>query len=407
MTGLNAAVVLSVLVLLLPARALPVGASSDSTTTTLANSCASSVSVNNPDTISGATNNALSSAAYSQGILGYYNVTYNSIFETGHFTSAFPQCSHDVTSYNVVFIVHNSTGGDAGALVVGETASLAVTGYTIQPPVYANTNNPVWSGQEVSDSSQTFEAVSADWTQSTPSAPSDSGDVGCGAPETCNLALWVGLIDNSQGLSDGYLDQAGTFANCNTSSSSSTTCSSYTYHAFYEALDDDANQAVLCNSTANGGDVTLSGGDAISADVWSGAYYGGSSSTYYFYVDDTSSGTYCSMSLTDSGGNARTYGEAMAENYEQGPINSKYVKLADFNNPSFTDANIYLTSSTHGYFNDYATATTNMVNQASTLGVCSGAITDATGGSLNSVGDFSVTWDTSKNTPFWGIYCPA
>jgi hypothetical protein len=408
LSGMNAMITLFVLALLIVTRGVSAAADSNTTPSTTNESCASSVSLNNTTANAQAKENALGSSAYSQGILGYYNATYSSIFQIGHFTEGFPGCTHVVQSDNVVFLLHNSTGGIAGLLVVAETPSLVVSGFVVRTQIaYANTNNPIWAGQEVQAISggqaQTIEDVGADWTQPTPSPPSDSGDVGCGTPETCNLALWVGLIDNSQGQSDNHLDQAGTIANCNTSSSSSTTCSSYTYDAFYEVLDQEP--IIECNSTANGGDVSLYGGDSVTASVENEAFVGGNSYYYDFYVEDTSDSSYCNMEQEDPDMNAPTYAEAMAENYEQGPINGVYVKLADFSNPSFSDATIYLTSTSYGTFNDYTTASTNMYNQHKVLDVCTGGTTDVTAGSLNQYGDFSLTWDTSINTPYWGVYC--
>src|SRR5271155_1264689 len=76
--------------------------------------------------------NAMASSLYSLGIASYYQPTYSSIFQIDKAISTSP-CEEQVESYNVVFVLHNSTGSIVDNLVISESQSLSILGSSIQP----------------------------------------------------------------------------------------------------------------------------------------------------------------------------------------------------------------------------------------------------------------------------------
>ncbi len=223
-----------------------------------------------------AINNAMNAQDYVQGVTGYQNVVYSSIFQIDKTIAPYPACTEEVLSYNVVFTLHNSTGGWAGNLVITESQNMTVIGSSLQAqPVLANNIYPDWAGYEVPanpGATQAVYAADSYFTQPTAVYPTTPG--GCGNAGVCNLVTWVGLENQMGGA--GYLNQDGTTVYCTVSG---TTCSNQ-YFAWYEIL--PAIWTVCKPST--GGAVSISGGDTIYASVTNEAALGLSNSKYDFYI---------------------------------------------------------------------------------------------------------------------------
>jgi len=332
--------------------------------------------------------NAESSAYYSEGITGFYNPTFNSVFEIAETVVPYPTCTVEVESVNVVFALHNSTGGWAEYLVITENPSLASIGSTTQTQAMYSTNTyENWAGYEVSGNSQaswTVEYAYSYWTQPTPTYPTSGG---CGSAGVCNVDTWVGLED-AHGATNSQLDQDGIWANC---TPSGTTCTD-SYTAWYESL--IAGGLIQC-TPSTGGSVAVNGGDTIYAQTVNDAYNGGSSSTYDFEVTDTtdSPAQSCIASITgDTGMTAPIYGDFMTETGET-TVNGYYEPLAGFSTDGFYFASMYVQQiGSFSHIDTLYPYGSNMENY------CPTGVLNVGVGSLSSSGTFTNTYYSNQYT---------
>jgi hypothetical protein len=374
-----------------------------------------------------AVKNAQNSGYYTQGVVSYFNPTYNSIFEIAKTTVPYPTCTEEVQSFNVVFALHTSDGAWARYLVITENQALTVIGSDYQTD-YGNASpgpqgsTGFWSGYEVQTSSSspaTILIADSDFTEPTPSYPS----TGCEDSDACAMVTWVGLTDRSQaGL--GNLAQDGTLSAC-----VSSTCNG-THYAWYQLLGVTGKQGnpwTQCTSST-GGAVTITAGDTIYAQTENDYYNGGSSTNYDFYVEDVSNGTSClSNGNSYTQMSSPTYGEFIVENpiYCNGfsncgngcgsfgnPPTTTCDSLPEFNTVPFSGAEIYSTH--YGYINAYSFPTSSITmhnepdDSSDTWGSCdnsNGFTTNASPGSLSGYGDFTVSWSSSQYTPFSDTGC--
>jgi len=348
---------------------------------------------------------AANSQEYVQEAAGYQNVSYSSIFQIDKTIAPYPKCTEEVLSYNIVFTLHSNSGRWAGYLVITENQNLSVMGAQVQTGFGMAAIDTTWSGYEVQGNSGgtqgIYEAIS-DFTQPTPSYPS----TGCADSGACSMATWVGLTDASHG-STGNLAQDGTFANCVNSG-----CTAK-YFAFYELL---PASWIACTAS-NGGAVTISGGDTIEAATTNEAITLGYNYLYQFYIYDVTSGTSCYVTGQNySAMTTPTRGEFIVENpiYCNGGTTCTCYpsygcdSLPVFATVSFTGAEIY-TGGNLGYINSYITGAYTMANKDNSLGIygyCPGsAVTNVNYGTLNSVGDFTMTYSASNYTPEYNTGC--
>ncbi len=356
-----------------------------------------------------AISNALSSQDYQNATAEYGKVTYESIFQVAKTEVPYPYCTEKVLSYNVVFTLFNNAGDWAGKLVVVENRTLAVTGYLFQTVFGSATTSGKWSGYEVQTSSSnpaTIYVSSSYFTQATPYYPSG----GCSDSGECAMATWVGLTDTSL-ASSGNLVQDGTWAVCVNSGCKPT------YFAWYEML--PGSSFTQCSG------VSIGGGDTIYSSVYNEAQNpGGSNTKYDIYVDDTTSSTSCSTTLTDTLMTAPSYGDFIHENPKwcsTGPSCTCFVypsagngcdSLPGFTTGTSTEVDFSTAfiegGSTYGYINSFSPNSITMQNQPSNgnYGQCTGSLTtNAYPGSISGNGDFAVDYSSSDYTPWWNTGC--
>ncbi len=352
---------------------------------------------------SAAIDNAISSQGYIQSAAAYSNVTYSSIFQIDKTTVPYPICTEKVLSYNVVFTLHNNTGGWAGQLVITENQNLTVLGSAIRSQFVSATNSwKLYSGYQVQANSGATQAIYeaySEWTQPGAGYPS----VGCGSYGACDVATWVGLTD-AQNVASTNLNQDGTWVTCTPSGG---TCSD-TYYAWYEIV---SNGGGLTQCTAtNGGSVSLNPGDTILAWTENEAAYGGSSSKYDFYVADLTTSTSCYVyGQSDSTLTSPKYGLFVLENGEMcSSLSGPCAYLATFGTSStvsFSSAEIY-TGGSLTDINSFTFGAYNMENQAGVYPFCYGSFTtDVSYGNLGSGGDFTLTYGSSQYTGAWDTNC--
>jgi hypothetical protein len=336
----------------------------------------------------------LDSPQYSQSSQAYTSLSYNSIFQIDRQIST-SSCKEEVLSYNVVFTLHNSTGGWAGYLVITEKQNMTVEGSQLQTQNgMARNTNTHWSGYEVkanSGASQPVYAAGSYFVQPTVSYPSG----GCANSNSCNLGAWVGLTDSTL-ATGGNLAQDGTVADCINSGCTPS------YFAFYEML---PAQWVQCTAS-NGGAVTISGGDQIYASTTNEAETGGSNTKYDFYIADTTSLTSCYMGgQSYSAMSSPKFGEFIVENPSQCSSQNVCDSLAAFGTAPYSAATIY-TGGSFSTINNFYTGAYDMANQAGTFPFCYGTATvNVSYGSLNSAGSFTMTYGSSQYTPVYNAGC--
>jgi hypothetical protein len=398
-SNLKAAGIFVVLVLLVAGRGIPAGSAEVADNSAPPGTCASAIqqaydSMNQTT----ATGNAQNSSEYSQGTAQIHNPTFNSIFQIEKTTVPYPTCTVRVLSNNVVFTLHNSKGVWAGYLVITEGQNLTVIGSSLQNQTQSATNYSTnWSGYQASSSGTpptytVYEAESS-FTQPTVSLPSND----CGSANQCNLATWLGLEDEL-GAGDTHLVQAGTYGFCNYVSGSS--CSSTSYEAWYQAGSSSAS--IICDSSTNGGSVSVSGGDSMYAYVTNEAINNGGSDTKYdFYIDDETSSTSCSMTETYTSMTAPLYGAFIEEN-EETPQGSYYDPLAKFTGSSFSGADIYENGAFQG-INGVVASSLDMHN--GNYPTCSTYVDNIDAGTLSNPGDFSTTFNSNDYTPPYPNHC--
>jgi hypothetical protein len=341
-----------------------------------------------------AISNAIGSREFVNDAVGYQNITFSSIFQIDKTTKPYPTCTEQVLSYNVVFTLHNSTGGWAANLVITESQNLAVLGSSLQTQAVSFANHYVdWGGYEAYTSSlATIDYAASYFYQ--PTAAGLSG--GCGSSGTCNIGTWVGL-ESALGGPNGGLAQDGTGVDC---VASGTSCTSSSYFAWYELLVSGGG-ATIC-SPSTGGTVTPSGGDLIFASTTNEALNSGSNTKYDFYIDDTNSLTSCYMAGNSYTSMATpTYSAFIVENAKQ-LANGYFDPLAGFGTAPFVGATIY-TGGSYSTINNFVTSASNMENSADILGICSPTLTTNVGyGGLSSSGSFTMTYASSQYTPSYG-----
>ena len=344
--------------------------------------------------------NALSSSFYATGVSSYVAPTFNSIFQIDKGTSPYPTCTEKVENYNVVFTLHNSTGGWAGYLVITESQNLAVIGssYQLQRVVstqyYGN-----WAGFEFEGNTGATQAIylsESYYTQPTISYPT----YGCSyaGGNECNISVWTGLED-TLGATDGKLAQAGSDAFCPVSNSA---CSTTVYYGFYQT--GASSSSVLC--TTGSGGLNISGGDSIFAYTENGVAYGGSSSEYSFGITDNSNSESCIASnVSYSSLPSPTWAPFIVENALTSCACEPLGGFGSSNTVSFSSAEIDTGGSTN-YVNNYAWASSIMQNRAYSGGSCSGSeVTNVSYGSVNSGGDLTMTYSSNQYTPYYYEFC--
>lgn len=343
--------------------------------------------------------NAKASDLYSQGVASFYQPTFNSIFQIDKGTNS---CEEDVESYNVVFVLHNSTGSTVANLVISESQSLSILGSSIQPDNHAVNSNPLpqahYAGYSVAAStSQTIDVYTTyiEYNQSTAQYPSSN----CQNSLPCYVSTWTGLTDEGNG--GGNIVQDGTTAECKGSSS----CSSTSYFAWYETV---GTNGVYENCTAsNGGAVTISSGDDIYAYVLNNYYNGGSNSSYTVFVEDLRTDTSCDVGdVSFSTMTAPTWAEWITE-LPMYPSGEFKASLAEFGTVSFTNL-AFENSSTgnnispytayqDGYYESF-TFESGVCNPSCSSN-CSSITQNISTNTMDSSGDFTNHWDSSTNTP--------
>ncbi|HXN60862.1 MAG TPA: G1 family glutamic endopeptidase [Acidimicrobiales bacterium] len=234
-----------------------------------------------------------------------------------------------------------------------------------------------WSGY--ADVSETYNSVSASWTEPTVNCSSGTllgslgsgllgglsagslGTVGTsllGGPSAA-AAFWVGL----DGYNSSSVEQLGTDSDCDGSTP--------TYYAWYEMYPNPSED--LSNP--------VSPGDSLTASVVT------SGSDYTLSIKDNTKGW--SYSTTQSGDFDRSSAEVIAEAPEEcTEILCSEIPLADFGQVNFTGSAVSDSSGTSGGLSAFPA---DEITMASSTGT-----TEATPSSLNDAGaDFSVTWNNS------------
>ncbi len=233
-----------------------------------------------------------------------------------------------------------------------------------------------WSGY--ADVSETYDSVSASWTEPTVSCSStslgglgsgllggiSSGSLGglgsslLGGPSAA-AAFWVGL----DGYNSSSVEQLGTDSDCDGSTP--------TYYAWYEMY---PNPSVDLSNP-------VSPGDSLTASVVTNG------TDYTLSIKDNTQGwTY---STTQSGDFDRSSAEVIAEApSECTEIFCSEIPLADFGQVNFTGSAVSDSSGTSGGLSAFPADEITMAGSTGS--------TEATPSSLNDAGaDFSVTWDNS------------
>jgi hypothetical protein len=268
--------------------------------------------------------NARFSSLYSQGVTSYYQPTFNSIFQIDS-TISTSTCEQQVESYNVVFVLHNSTGSVVANLVISESQGLAILGSSIQPDQRANTvDSEGYAGYDASPGSgiDTY-ASYIEYNQSDAQYPS----TGCENDVACEVSTWTGLTDQSNG--DGDIVQDGTTGECGPSS----TCTA-SYFAWYETFDASTQVGAVVDCVSGNNDTTVSSDNTIETNVINNVLYSESDSTYSINIDDVTSNTSCyAGDISFSTMTAPTYAEWITELPYDGPTD---VSLAKFGTVSFT-----------------------------------------------------------------------
>ncbi len=346
-----------------------------------------------------AVNNAISSQEYVQGIIGYQEVTFNSIFQIDKTIAPYPTCTEQVLSFNVVFTLYNATSRLTSNLVITENSNLTVIGSSLQVnPGTATNYSTNWSGYVAyanSGGTQEITKSTVEWTQPTASVPS----TGCGSGSHCEISNWASLMNGSTGPNYGF-EQAGTTVECEDSSGSCTN----TYFAWY---DSPPAMFVECSSgSGGGGAVTISGGDTINATVFNDAYFGGNDKLYIFYVTDENSDTSCYVATTQYMTDP-TYAGFILENAN---VVQDYASdpLAEFGTSSFSTASITTGAvSSSRTINNFYTSALEMQNSELVGSGCSATYVDdnVLYGSLSSGGSFTETWNSSQFTPVYVTGC--
>ena len=348
-----------------------------------------------------ATANALASNLYSQGVASYYQPTFNSIFQIDKTISIF-SCAQQVQSYNVVFVLHNSTGSIVDNLVITESADLSVLGSSIQPDRPVNTNTGNNAGYEVYYTGTTHYIYSTytDYTQPTPDYPNPP-PASCANSGACYVNSWTG-IGTGPYNSGSYVAQAGTSAWCN---HGGCTVSNFeaAYFAWYEILA-PGGTTVTCD-TGFGGHVNLSGGDDIYTYTINNYYSGGPGGNleYTFNIQDMTSGTSCYVNNVPDNG------------YVTGPTYAYYITEIPFDcgGNGCTLAKFGTVSFTGATYNDYSDGANYYINTAISAnhyvfdqmengvlsGICSNVVQNIITSSPSTGGGFTNTYQSSANTP--------
>jgi hypothetical protein len=338
--------------------------------------------------------NAEASSLYSSGVASYYQPTFNSIFQIAKGTSS---CQEDVESYNVVFVLHNSSGSIVDNLVITESQNLSVLGSSVQPDRVVNSpttyDQPKYAGYSASPSSggtiDTYATYIA-YNQSSAGYPTG----GC-VSGRCYVSTWTGLANNGQ--STGDIAQDGTTADCKGNG-----CTSQ-YFAWYETVG-TGGAYVNCSST-HGGYITISTDDDIYAYVQNNFYNGGSDSTYTAYIEDLSnSDESCYVGdISFSAMTAPTWAEWITEL----PDYLGTQPLAKFGTVSFTDQ-AFENASTSDNISPYAayqkTGYSYLFYFESGAScaypcVCDDFVQNIATSSMTSSGDFKNHYLSSTNTP--------
>ena len=341
-----------------------------------------------------AISNALHSSLYSQGVASYYQPTYNSIFQIDH-TISKSTCAQQVESYNVVFLLHNSTGSIVANLVITESEDLSILGSLIQADnrtVNSNTINAnSYAGYSVSANSAATDNIYSTYTeyiQPTVSYPS----TGCGTSDKCYVSSWTGLTDTYD--SSGYIAQDGTTGECHGSG-----CTPE-YGAWYE---ETPNVYQNCTA-AMGGSVNPSGGDLIYASVVNEYYNGGSDTAYDYLIQDEYNENSCmAPDISYSNLPSPTWAEYITElpAYPNdalakfGSSQFEYTQYSDWNaGNSYT---IYgpVSNGWDTLFN-FESGVCDVTCGPTT---CSDVTQNIATSTVSASGIFTNTWDSSANTP--------
>jgi len=397
--------VLAVLVLLIASRGTPTGSAipgNSSNPPAPAGACVSAIqqtydNMNKTTAIA----NALASSSYSDGVASYYNPTFNSIFQIDK-TISKSTCQEQVESYNVVFVLHNSSGLIVANLVISETQDLAILGASIQPDKPTNTYTANNAGYEVyytGGSTDYIYSTYTEYTQPTPGYPTTPSS--CANGGACYVNSWTG-IGTGPYNSGAYVAQAGTSAWCDEALCTDTN-GGRGYSAWYEIVA-PSGPTVTCGP-GFGGSVTIDGGDTIYTYTINNYYSGGpgGDQEYTFNIEDMTSSTSCYVDdVSDNG-------------YDTGPTYAYYITeipyecsggctLAPFTRVDFTSAtyNDYNAGTNYGvdhaynagdYVEDY------MENGILSGSTCTNVVQNVISGTPSSGGDFDNSWNSSANTP--------
>jgi hypothetical protein len=345
-----------------------------------------------------ATANAVSSSLYANAVASYYHPTFDGIFQIAT-TISISTCQQQVESYNVVFVLFNSTGSLVANLVITESQNLSLLGSYVQPDRPTNTYDSFnYAGYEVYYTGGSTDYIYATWTDYTQPTPSYPGN--CSNGGTCEVNSWSGIGTGQYSSTSTSFAQAGTTSTCD-QSGCTTGNGEITYFAWYEIY---PGVVQTCDSS-HGGAVTINGGDTIYTTTQNNKYGGGSNTEYTFLVEDTNSNTSCYASNIADGGYATnpTYAYYMTED----PFGcGGSCTLAKFGTVSFTSAGYddYNLGSEVGIYTAVVTNGDYVVDQMYN-GVCpSGTCTpsncisptqDIGAGTVSSSNAFTNTWDSS------------
>lgn len=392
---------LAILVLLAASRGLPAGNASPSNSTVATTGvCVSAIQgaytgMNTTDAVA----NALASSLYANAVASYYHPTFDGIFQIAE-TISTSTCQQQVESYNVVFLLFNSTESLVANLVITESQNLSILGSYVQPDRPTNTYDSFnYAGYEVYYTGGLTDYIYATWTDYTQPTPSYPGN--CSNGGTCEVNSWTGI--GTGHYLGAYLAQAGTTSTCD-QSGCTTGNGEITYFAWYEIVA-PSGPTQTCNSS-HGGAVTINGGDTIYTTTQNNVYGGGSDTEYTFLIEDTNTNTSCYAPNIPDGGYATNPTYAYYETEDPISCSSSQCTLAKFGSVSFTSAGyddynlgsevgIYTAVNNGDYQVDQMYNGVCPQTGTCTISNCISPTQNIDAGSVSSSDDFTNTWDSS------------
>ncbi len=238
------------------------------------------------------------------------------------------------------------------------------TGYRLKPTDFYNTATSAnWSGYVTSTSSGTYDETQTEFTVPTVSAAS------CAADPNSAVSFWPGI----DGFSDSTLEQLGITAYCDGTSPQ--------YFAWIEEYPAAAEEIVDNSGNA----APVAAGDDITASVQdegASASPSAPGTDYEFNLDDVTQNWSASVTIAMPSG--YTGEDATSEVIAEAPTNGDtgfLFPLANFGTVDFTSS-------------EYNSGTPLTSSNSTAYNMADSALLDTTG-SIDSSGDFDVTYDDS------------